>query len=360
MFERKAGGGRSERERISGMMARRALFIASALAFLLALVGWSITLGTSGISAADAYAAVANALLPGTFDVSDQTMRIVVNLRAPRVLMAVFAGSALAIGGCLTQAMLKNPLATPYTLGVSSGAGFGAALSILFGINILGGAWGTVANAFAFSLIPIAIVFAASRARPISPTAMILCGVAVSYMFSAANTIFQFFGEANAVKSVVFWMVGDLNGVGLWSVPYVAAPMLAVFAASMLLSKRMNLMRMGDDTARGFGVNAGAMRMGSMVMACALTAATVSFTGAIGFVCLLAPQISRIFVGTDMRYLIPASALTGACMLSVADMAAKTVMAPIMLPVGAVTALVGGPVLVLMLLAGRQPGGVRD
>lgn len=324
------------------------------------MVGYSMTLGTSGISATDAYKAIFNSIFPGTFDISDQTMRIVMNLRAPRVLMAIFGGAALAIGGCITQSLLKNPLATPYTLGVSSGASFGAALSLLFGVGLFGGITGTIANAFLFSLIPIAVVILASRFRTMTPMTIILCGVAMSYVFSASNTIFQFFGDAEAVKSVVFWMVGDLNEICLWNIPYVAVTMLASFVLMMLLSKDINIMRMGDDTAKGLGVNVGLIRTTCLIAACLLTAIVVSFTGSIGFICLLAPQISRIFVGSEMQYLLPASALTGACLLSVADMVAKTIMAPIMLPVGAITALVGGPVLIILLLSSRTSGGVRN
>mgnify|MGYP000851337212 CR=1 FL=1 len=353
----------TERYRIARMFARRLAFISLAAVAVCALVGISITVGTSGISAEDAYKAIVNWVLPGTFgDVSDQTMRIVMNLRAPRVLMAVFAGASLAIGGCITQSLLKNPLATPYTLGVSSGAGFGAALVILLGVGIAGaGTEGIIANAFVFSLIPVAVVVAASRFRNMTPLMIILCGVAMSYVFSASNTIFQFFGEPSAVKSVVFWMVGDLNEVVLWNVPYVAVVAVAALIVAMLLAKDMNIMRMGDDTARGLGVNTDLVRTSGLVMACLLTAVTVSFTGCIGFVCLLAPQISRIFVGGEMQYLLPASALTGAALLSVADMVAKTVFAPVMLPVGAVTALVGGPVLIMLLLSSvSASAGVRD
>lgn len=353
-------GNREERNKILRMMARRTAFIAILAIAAMALTGYSITLGTSGISATDAYKALVNSIFPDVFDLPDRTERIVLNLRAPRVVMAAACGAALAVGGCITQSLLKNPLATPYTLGVSSGAGFGAALAILFGMTVVGGIGGIIVNAFIFSLIPVAIVLIASRFRRMSPMTIILCGVAISYVFSASNTIFQFFGEANAVKSVVFWMVGDLNEVSLWNAPYVIVPTLAVFAISMFLSKDFNAMRMGDDTAKALGVKVEPMRMMSLIMACLLTAFVVSFTGSIGFICLLAPQMSRIFVGSEMQYLLPSSALMGSCLLSLADMAAKTIMAPIMLPVGALTALIGGPALIILLLMGDKSAGVRN
>ena len=342
------------------MFAKRFAFIAILLVFLIILVGYSVTLGTSDLSPGDAYRALINSLFPGSFDLPERTTRIVMNIRAPRVLMAVFAGAALALGGCITQSILKNPLATPYTLGVSSGAGFGAALAILFGIVIIPGIGGVVINAFVFSLIPVAVVVITSQFRKMTPMTIILCGVAMSYVFSASNTIFQFFGEPNAVKSVVFWMVGDLNEISLWNISYVAIPMLTIFLISMYLAKDMNVMRMGDDTAKALGVRVEPIRVGSLLMACLITAFVVSFTGSIGFVCLLAPTISRIFVGGEMQYLLPASAVMGACILTLADMVAKTIIAPIMLPVGAITALVGGPVLIFLLLSRGISSGVRN
>ena len=347
-----------EREAIAIMTFRRVAFIIATFVFMIALIGISITIGSSNITPLEAYESIIRYVFPGAFpELPQKTVDIVMIIRAPRVLMAVFGGAALALGGCITQSLLKNPLATPYTLGVSSGAGFGAALVILFGFGLTGTFIDAVASAFIFSLIPICVVILASRRTNMTPMTIILCGVAMSYVFGACNTIFQFFGEASAVKSVVFWMVGDLNDILLWNIPYVAIPFVLIFLIVMFLSKDFNVMRMGDDTATSLGVNVRTMRTLGLVLACLMTAIVVSFTGCIGFVCLLAPQISRIFVGNDMKYLVPASACLGACLLSVADIVAKTIYAPIMLPVGAVTALVGGPVLVLLLLRSSKNRG---
>ena len=347
-----------EKEKMTKLFVKRMTFITVILVAAIALVGFSITLGSSGITPLDAYKSIIKYIFPDLFpEISQKTMNIVMIIRAPRVLMAAFGGAALALGGCITQSLLKNPLATPYTLGVSSGAGFGAALVILFGFGLTGGFIDAIISAFIFSMIPIAVVTLASRRRNMTPMTIILCGVAMSYVFSASNTIFQFFGEASAVKSVVFWMVGDLNEILLWNIPYVMVPFLIIFVAMMLLSKDLNIMRMGDDTAPSLGINVSMMRTTGLVLSCLITAIVVSFTGCIGFVCLLAPQISRIFVGNDLKYLIPASSILGACLLSVADIIAKTIYAPVMLPVGAVTALVGGPLLVILLLRSASSKG---
>ncbi len=347
-----------ERDAIARMLFKRIVFITAAAVLVFVLAGISITLGSSGITPLDAYKAIIKNFFPDLFpEITEKTMNIVMIVRAPRVLMAVFGGAALALGGCITQSLLKNPLATPYTLGVSSGAGFGAALVILFGFGITGTYVDAIVSAFFFSLIPIAVVILASRKRNMTPMTIVLCGIAISYVFSASNTIFQFFGEASAVKSVVFWMVGDLNDILLWNIPYVAIPFVLIFAIAMFLSKDFNIMRMGDDTATSLGINVHMMRTIGLLLSCLMTAVVVSFTGCIGFICLLAPQISKIFVGNEMQYLLPASALLGAALLSAADMIAKTIYAPIMLPVGAVTALVGGPVLVFLLLRSSRGRG---
>ncbi|NLL94534.1 MAG: iron ABC transporter permease [Thermoplasmatales archaeon] len=340
----------AEREKLRIVTLKRFAFIGSSIVASVLLIGYSLTVGTYDISVTDVYKALFNYFIYEKFDVSDDVMLVVNRIRAPRVLMAFAGGMVLAIGGCITQTVLRNSLATPYTLGVSSGAGFGAALAILFGIALLPGVYGIILNAFLFSLIPAGVVIIASKRRNITPTTMVLCGVAISYIFSASNTIFQFFGEANAVKSVVFWMVGDLNSIKLSDLPFAFAATLLAFVATMLIARDLNILKMGDDTAKSLGVNAEALRTRSIVIACFTTAAIVSFTGSIGFICLLAPHISRIFVGGEMTYLVPASAFFGSCLLLMADLVAKTIIAPIMLPVGAITALIGGPLLVFLLL----------
>ena len=249
--------------------------------------------------------------------------------------MAVFAGMILAIGGCLVQTLLTNPLATPYTLGVSSGAGFGAAISIIYGVSIVS---------------TTLVILIGSRHSKMTPLTIVLCGVAISYIFSACNTILQYFADANAVKEVVFWSIGDLSHAQMWQIPYVAAMAIFFFVVAMVLSKDINLIRMGDDSAKSLGVNVNGVRLVAIVLSCLATATVVSFIGAIGFVCLLAPHIARIFVGGDLRYLIPASAAFGACLLLIADILAKSLISPVLLPVGAITALLGGPVLVYLLL----------
>lgn len=339
----------AERRKILRMKSSRILFIIGMLLLTIVMIGVSIAMGASSMTAMDAYKVLVNQLFPGLFDVNGNYEFIILNIRAPRVILAFFAGIILAIGGCLVQTIMKNPLATPYTLGISAGAGFGATIYFIFGISVFGGALGLIGNAFLFSLIPALVVFLAVSRRNISPVTMVLGGVAVSYMFSACNTLSQYFGDSDAVKDVVFWSVGDLTSASMWQVPYIAVTALVYFLFAMFMARDLNIMRMGDDTAKSLGVDVGRSRLLVVVMVCVCTAVVVSFTGPIGFICLLAPHIGRRLVGTDLHYLVPASALIGATLLLIADVIAKTVLSPILLPVGAITALIGAPVLVYLL-----------
>ncbi len=339
---------------IKRLHKRRILYIVVATIALVLLMSWSVTISSTTITPVQVYEVLINTIFPGTFDVPYRTTHIVMNTYLPRVLMAMVAGALLAIGGAVTQTTMRNSLATPYTLGVSSSAAFGASLSILFGITAVAGRYGTILNAFMFSLIPAMIILLASSRRNMSPASMVLIGVAISYVFSACTTLSQYFGDAEATKTAMFWTVGDLNSVLLEFVPYVAVTLVATFIISMYLTKNMDALRMGDDTATSLGVNVHTTRVVLMILACFSTAVVVSFVGAIGFICLLAPHISRLIGGGSIRFLIPASAVTGALLLTIADIIAKDLVNPIMLPVGAITAVIGGPVLVYLLFKSRS------
>jgi iron complex transport system permease protein len=340
----------ADREAIRGARIRKIFIIMSMTTLMVGVMAYSITIGSTTITPLQVYETLINQAVPGLFDIPYKTEQIILQVYAPRVLMATFVGAILAIAGCLVQTIMRNPLATPYTLGVSSSAAFGASLSIVLGVSAAVGTAGVITNAFLFSLIPAGIILTASARRNMMPATMILVGIAMSYIFSAATTIIQYFGTADAVKTAMFWSIGDLNSASLWQVPYVLVMFIVALAASMWLIKDINIMRMGDDTAMSLGVNVRRTRLISILFACFSTAVVISFVGAIGFICLLAPHISRILVGSDLRYLVPASAAMGALLLSFADIIAKDLINPIMLPVGAITALIGGPMLIYLLL----------
>lgn len=343
-----------DRQSVRKLEKKGVLYIVVVAVVTLAVAMYSITFNSSGVTIGEVYGTLVNQLFPGTFDIPEKTQFIVMKVYAPRVMMAIIVGAILALCGCITQTILKNPLATPYTLGVSASASFGAGLAIIAGFTTIAGSMGLVLNAFIFSLIPATVILLIAARKNIMTTTMILIGISISYMFSAANTLMQYFGNADAVKTAMFWSVGDLNAAMLSQIPYVLVTLIATAILALFLLKDIDIMRMGDDTAASLGVNVRFVRTGSIILACFATAAAVSFVGAIGFICLLGPQISRMIIGGNLKYLLPASAVTGALLLTLADLAAKSVVAPVILPVGAITALVGSPVLIYLLVKNKN------
>lgn len=343
--------GDKEKSQYRRLLARRIFFSIVCIIFI--LMGISLSLGSAQISFTEAYTAVFSRLFPGSFEVSALADTVVWNLRLPRTFMAVLSGAILAIAGCTTMATLRNPLATPYTLGVSAGAGLGAAIAIILGQGLLIGNLLIVGNAFILSLVPALVILLLSRRPGTTSETMILSGVAMTYIFSACNTLLQFFAESEAVRTTVFWLVGDLSRAAWWQLPYMLGILVLSLIVNMRLAWDLNIMKMGDDQAKALGVEVDRVRRIVLAMSCLSAATVVSFTGAIGFVCLLSPHICLTVIGGDERYLIPISGLFGANLLLAADIIARRVAAPVMLPVGAITALLGGPLLIYLLTKKR-------
>ncbi|MEM3386791.1 MAG: iron ABC transporter permease [Nitrososphaerales archaeon] len=343
-----------ERSQYERLIAKRLLFLAFCAISLFFLIGLSLSLGSAQISLTEAYLVIFNKLGAGAFEVNEIAERVVIYLRMPRTVMAALSGAVLAISGSTVITVLRNSLATPYTLGVSSAAGFGAAIAIILGRGIIEGGLLIISNAFVLSLIPALVILLFSKKSWVSSETIILTGVAMNYIFSAANTLLQFFAESEAVRATVFWLVGDLARADWWQIPYVLGILVFLFLVNMRLAWDLNVMRIGDVAAKALGVEANKVRRIVLLTACLTTATVVSFTGAIGFIGLLSSHICRIMIGRDERYLIPASGLFGANLLLAADIVARRIMAPIMLPVGAVTAILGGPMLLFLLLRRRE------
>lgn len=274
----------------------------------------------------------------------------------PRVLMGILAGMALGCAGAVMQVVLRNPLADPYILGISSAAGFGASLAIVAGIGFLPGTYMVMGNAFVFSLLASGMILAISGRHGASPQAMILTGMALLFFFQALTTLLQYFGDADAVKAAVFWTVGDLAKAG-WDEIAMAGPVVA--AGVVLLWRRagdLNLLNAGDDTAQSLGIRVGRLRIFTMVVSAVMIAGIVSFTGTIGFVGLVSPHLVRMVAGNDNAILIPASGLVGAILLILADAGARTIFSPVILPVGTVTAFLGVPLFLFLIIRKNREG----
>jgi iron complex transport system permease protein len=332
------------------------LVILLAVAFLLA-----VGLGTVWISPATTLRLLAWKLglagLPA--DVPSSAAVILFELRIPRVLLAVVVGAALAASGAVFQALFRNPMADPAIIGVSSGAALGAIAVIILGGGVLAGGLGVPAAAFAGALAVSFLVYRLARIGPaVQVATLLLAGIAVAAVISAVISLVMAFA-GQEIRSIYFWLLGGLAGRG-WGALATSAPLVAVGAVLALTTVRdLNLMALGEERAAQLGVEIERFKRRSLATGALLAAAAVSVAGVIGFVGLMTPHILRLVLGADHRRLVPASILGGAAFMVLADLAARTVRAPEEIPVGAVTALLGGPFFLYLLRRERKGAGAR-
>ena len=278
-------------------------------------------------------------------------------VRFPRVALAVLVGASLGAAGAVMQGVFGNPLAEPGVVGVSAGAALAAAAVIVFHLGTFG-TWTVAVGAFVGGLATTLLVYFMSRdGGRTEVVTLVLTGVAINAMAGAALAYLMFLGDTQAREEIVFWQLGSLNGARGVHV-LVAAPICLVgLIGAMLVARRIDLLALGDRAARHVGVNVEALRLGSIVIVAVLTAAAVAFAGIIAFVGLIVPHLMRMVVGPGHRLLVPASALAGAVLLVFADLWARTAIAYADLPIGMLTALVGGPVFFWLLRRARRTAG---
>lgn len=286
-------------------------------------------------------------------------------IRLPRIVAAVVAGAGLSVAGCVIQNNLRNPLASPSTLGISSAAAFGANLAIIvFGagaIKVSGTETITISSpylvticAFVSAMGAAAVILLLARLRGFSPEAMVLAGVALSSLFAAGTILIQYSAEDLQVAAVVFWTFGDLGRVAWQEVAIVSALTGVSLIYFTVRRWDYNALDHGEETAQSLGVNVERVRQQGMLIASLITAVVVSFVGIIGFIGLVGPQIMRRIIGGDHRYLVPASALMGSLLLLVSDTLARTMVSPAVLPVGAITSFFGAPLFLYLLVRGHR------
>lgn len=295
-------------------------------------------------------------LLKGIFGRSaDRKINLVVrNNRLPRICTAILAGSGLGVTGCVLQAILRNPLASASTLGVSQGASFGAAFAIIvLHMGVSGGAAVPVC-AFLGSMAVAAVILALSRFRQVNAEGIVLAGVAISSMFTGATTLMQYFADEVELNTLVFWTFGDLGSTG-WSDVGKMALVVAVVSLCFY-GKRwdFNALLSGEETAISLGINVKRLTMGNMILCCLCSSLIVSQVGLINFIGLAAPHIVRLAVGNNHVYLLPGSALAGAALLLLGDWFARVVISPVILPIGAITSFLGGPLFLWLLFRGGK------
>ncbi len=284
--------------------------------------------------------------------------RIFWSIRLPRVLAAIIVGASLGLAGAVMQNVLHNPLASPSTLGVSHGAMFGAAFVIGVAGAGLGGGAGhvvivrpsvVVPAAFIGAMIGVAVILVLARLRGFTPEAIVLAGVAMSALFTAGTTLIQYFSDETALVSMIYWTFGDLGRPSWGDVGWMATVFIPVAPYFMWQQWNFNALESGEDVARSLGVNVVRVRLVGLLLASLLTAVDVAFVGIIGFVGLICPHLVRFIVGGDHRFLLPATAMTGALLLVLADTFARTFIAPDVLPVGVLTSFLGAPMFLYLL-----------
>lgn len=323
-----------------------AMVVGTAVAFLVDLIT-----GPSDLAAAD----VLRGLLDPDAVRSTQAF-IIRDVRLPTAITALLVGAALSLAGAEMQTILNNPLASPFTLGVSAAATLGAALAIAVGVSIPGvpEAWLVSANAFVFALASVFLLQALARLRGTGAETLVLFGIALVFAFNALVGLIQFVSSQQALQQLVFWSLGSLGGANWTSVRVLAVVVCLTFPFSFAARWKMTALSMGDDRARSFGVSVDRLRFVSLVRVSLLASAAVAFAGTIGFVGLVGPHLARLMVGEDHRFLLPVSALSGAMILSLASTASKVVVPGAVVPLGIVTSLVGVPAFLALVIGRRE------
>jgi len=296
---------------------------------------------------------------------SEKWDRIIWNIRLPQALAAAIAGVGLAIAGVAMQSILRNPLASPFTLGISSAGAFGAAVSIIFlGTGTM---QSTVASpvavsnpylttlvAFIFCMLATGVILLISHVKGASPEVMVLTGVALSSLFSAGVMFLQYFSNDAQLAAVVFWTFGDV-GRATWDMLPLMALVVGAGTLYFVANRwNYNAIDAGDETAQGLGVNVVRVRLIGMTVAACIAAVIVALLGVIGFVGLVCPHMVRRIIGDDQRFLIPGSAVAGAVLLLASDTVARVIVAPYVLPVAVLTAFMGAPVFIYLLFRGYR------
>ncbi|RJR31377.1 MAG: iron ABC transporter permease [Desulfobacteraceae bacterium] len=344
------GNGHEERGRAEAL--RRPVTPAKVLGISLALVlllvlssAGSLLIGTASISPAHLWGS-----LTGSLDLESSQDLILFRVRLPRIILAGLVGYALSLGGVVFQAILRNPLADPFVLGVSSGAAFGAILGILFGFSFH---LGVPLAAFLGALLAITVVLLlATRKMGTESATILLTGVIVNAFFTAVIMFFVSTATDSRLHTMLFWLYGDLSQSRYSFMAFLGPGVLGIGLVLYGLSKHLNLITAGEDTARMLGVDVCRTKRIALIITSILIALAVSFSGLIGFVGLVVPHLARMSLGSDHRILIPAASLGGAIFLIAADTLARVVISPSELPVGVVTAFLGAPFFLVLLSKG--------
>ena len=340
---------------------RKNTVIIAAMLAAVVLAGFAcLFVGSSNMTLADCFAALAKRG-------SNANIRILWNIRIPRVLAAIIAGAGLSVSGLIMQTTLNNPMASPSTLGVSNAAVFGANLSIIAfaggylstGNNLSN--YGAGANpyatslmAFVFAALSILLILGLCTVRAFSPNVVVLAGMALSSVWTAATTILQFYATDVGISAAVIWNFGDLGRATYRTDAIMAVVVLLGLVFFMTMSWQLNALLSGEATAKTMGINVELLRFSSMLLASLITAVCVSFLGVIGFVGIICPHVTKKLLGQDHRITIPVSVLSGSLLLLLADTLSRSMGGGSALPVGAITSLLGAPFFLTVIFSRKE------
>lgn len=340
-----------ERPRPRGRDRRLVLLVGGVVVSALLVTG-CVAVGSSGVSPGDVFRAIRLAVFGGVLTTDFQRdYGVIIDLRLPRALLAFAAGASLSLAGAVMQGLLRNPLVSPFTLGVSPAAAFGAALAILLTSGTGGSQWLIVGSALVTSLLVTALVLGIASARALSTATLLLLGIALTQLFEALTAGMQYLADENTLQAIVRWTFGSVNDANWTDVRIVGGLALVMIPVLTWFAKDINAIAFaGDDAAKSLGINVSVVRPALIGGAVLLAAVTVSFCGVIGFVGLVGPHIARLVIGADHRFLLPFSALSGGALLLAADTVGRTIIAPSVIPVGIVVAFVGAPIFIHLIL----------
>ncbi|CAB3740032.1 FecCD family ABC transporter permease [Achromobacter kerstersii] len=334
------------------ILRRRAGLIALLLAAIFMALLIDFTIGPTGLPWRELWRTLSAP------EAADATYRVIVwDIRLPSALMAALVGMALGLAGAEMQTILNNPLASPYTLGVSSAAALGASLAIVlqFGIPGVPSGWLIGGNAFVFAIGAALLLDTVARWSGMNTSGVVLFGIAMVFTFNALVSLVQFLASAEALQSLVFWTMGSLARSSWTSVGVMVTAIVLTLPVAMRQSWKLTALRLGEDRAASFGVDVRRVRVAALARVSLLSALAVAFVGTIGFIGLVAPHIARRLFGEDHRFYLPGSALVGALILSLASVVSKNLLPDVVVPVGIVTALVGIPFFVAVVLRRQLP-----
>ncbi|THF47545.1 FecCD family ABC transporter permease [Allorhizobium terrae] len=343
----KAAGGVQYR----ALAARRSIILICLLAALCLSVAVDMALGPARYTLEQVLTAIFS---PEA--VSNQIRVVIWDIRMPIALMAVTVGACLSLAGAQMQTILANPLASPFTLGISAAASFGAALALVGGVAVFPVALEFMVpiNAFIMAMLASLFIYGVSTMRGVTVETIVLLGIALVFTFNALLSLLEYLASEQALAAVVFWTMGSLTKATWMKVGVTAAVLVVCVPLFARQAWALTALRLGDDKAASLGVNVRRLRLQTMMLVSLLAAIPVSFVGTIGFIGLVGPHIARMLVGEDQRFFLPASVLCGALLLSVTSVVSKMLIPGAILPIGVITALVGVPFFFSLIFTNRR------